>query len=348
MKSLVDELNEALPNLNLSLNEQTGLLNKQKSEVNELIDANLEYYKVKAAQDSLVEIAKEQYDAESKLTSLQDEMNQKILDTFSKKLSELPVLDVQSVSKAYLIAKPYLEVQKDAAVNDKLFRKYYDFYNNVFNNIKINEEDEYYLIKYGEKGDKNPIDPSDETKYPRLKAKVDELKLNGFRFIYPEGMPQTATEYKYLLSNFSDYVSDGIREYLTINKNEQLEVPIIEDAGLAVTWDDLAARIIIWENFINKYPMLKEVKYVKDDIDTYLKLYCGRIPLDNSPVFNYDTQKLNDDVKQSYERFMTNYATSKYTPIIKQYYNILKKNNFIFNDEADKFLDKNNIKKVGN
>ncbi len=67
MVALVSELNNAMPNLNLTLDEETGLLNKQKNEINKLIDANLKLYKVKAAQESLTQISKDQYNAEQLL-----------------------------------------------------------------------------------------------------------------------------------------------------------------------------------------------------------------------------------------------------------------------------------------
>ena len=68
MSALVDELNTAIPDLNLNIDKQTGALNLQRDEVNKIIAANLELYKVQAAQEDLTQIAKDQYEAEKTLT----------------------------------------------------------------------------------------------------------------------------------------------------------------------------------------------------------------------------------------------------------------------------------------
>ena len=73
MVSLVKSLNDSLPGLNLTLDEETGILNKQQEQVNGLINANMDLYKVKAAQQDLIKIAQEQYDAEKKVTDLEKE-----------------------------------------------------------------------------------------------------------------------------------------------------------------------------------------------------------------------------------------------------------------------------------
>lgn len=60
-------------------------------------------------------------------------------------------------------------------------------------------------------------------------------------------------------------------------------------------------------------------------------------------AFNFDTCKLNSELKMSYEKYIKNYPNSLYYPIIKGYYDILKKNRFIQNDESSNYLEKNNI-----
>lgn len=72
MKLLVSELNKSMPELSLAFNEQTGELNMQKGEVDKLISSYLEMAKVEAAQESLKEILKEQYEAEMKLQELEE------------------------------------------------------------------------------------------------------------------------------------------------------------------------------------------------------------------------------------------------------------------------------------
>jgi hypothetical protein len=88
MKIIVDELNKALPDLNLVLNEETGILNKQKGEVIGLVEANLNLYKVKAAQEDLINIAKNQYKAEKNLKEL-EESRVKLQEEYNNAYSRL-------------------------------------------------------------------------------------------------------------------------------------------------------------------------------------------------------------------------------------------------------------------
>ncbi|MCH1984548.1 phage tail tape measure protein [Ruminococcus sp. OA3] len=73
MKSYVDQLNTIMPGLNLTIDEETGALNKNAEEIYASIDALNAYAQAKAAQERLVEITKEQIDAEIKLAEMQDE-----------------------------------------------------------------------------------------------------------------------------------------------------------------------------------------------------------------------------------------------------------------------------------
>lgn len=73
-KSIIDQLNTALPELNLAIDEQTGLLNMSTAELTENIDTMMAYAKAQAAREKLTEISKEQLNAEIELAGLQKQM----------------------------------------------------------------------------------------------------------------------------------------------------------------------------------------------------------------------------------------------------------------------------------
>ena len=70
MISLVEQLNNLIPNLNLTINEQTGLLSKQKQEMSELIEKYKDYAMTRAAEDKYVESIKDRIEAETQLNYL--------------------------------------------------------------------------------------------------------------------------------------------------------------------------------------------------------------------------------------------------------------------------------------
>ena len=74
--AIVDELNTAIPDLNLCIDEQTGLTNMSTDALLENIDAHMELMKVEAAREDLTEIAKEQYEAEKLLSELMTEQEE--------------------------------------------------------------------------------------------------------------------------------------------------------------------------------------------------------------------------------------------------------------------------------
>lgn len=74
--AIVDELNAAMPELNLSIDEQTGLTNMSTEALLENIDAQMALMKAEAAQDDLKEIAEQQWESEKKLAELRVEQEE--------------------------------------------------------------------------------------------------------------------------------------------------------------------------------------------------------------------------------------------------------------------------------
>jgi len=67
MVTISDQLNDLYPDMNLSIDAQTGLLNKNKESVDNLIESQLEEAKVAGAQERLVELYTEQLELESQI-----------------------------------------------------------------------------------------------------------------------------------------------------------------------------------------------------------------------------------------------------------------------------------------
>lgn len=76
LNSILKELNESMPSLNLFIDEQTGKINKNRQETEKLIEAEIKKQKIQAAQKDLTKIAEEQYEAEKKLAELEEELTE--------------------------------------------------------------------------------------------------------------------------------------------------------------------------------------------------------------------------------------------------------------------------------
>lgn len=77
MKALVDQLNSAIPDLNLQIDDQTGKLLNNKDAVYECIEAKKEQLLVEAAQKDMVAISEDLYKAEKNHKELEEEIAKK-------------------------------------------------------------------------------------------------------------------------------------------------------------------------------------------------------------------------------------------------------------------------------
>lgn len=77
MKTLVDQLNSAMPDLNLQIDDQTGKLLNNKDAVYECIEAKKEQLLVEAAQKDMVAISEDLYKAEKNHKELEEEIAKK-------------------------------------------------------------------------------------------------------------------------------------------------------------------------------------------------------------------------------------------------------------------------------
>jgi hypothetical protein len=95
MKTYAQELIKKIPELSKYIDDQTGAYKGTKTEIENLITKTKEYYKLQAAQESLTDIAKGQYDAEMNLKDLEDQradIKQKLIDKqkeFNKAFKEI-------------------------------------------------------------------------------------------------------------------------------------------------------------------------------------------------------------------------------------------------------------------
>jgi len=74
MTELIALLNKQMPELNLTIDEQTGALSKNKAEVDKLITSKLKEIKLQASQERLLELYKEDVELKTEMTKAQKEL----------------------------------------------------------------------------------------------------------------------------------------------------------------------------------------------------------------------------------------------------------------------------------
>lgn len=100
----------------------------------------------------------------------------------------------------------------------------------------------------------------------------------------------------------------------------------LEDAGLMISVEELRKAIVSISDFIKKYPNF----VAKDNVDEKLKYYYFYYldGIDNSPIYDYETNKVKFSYINSYKTFIDNNKDCIGYKTVENYYNKLKNNNF--------------------
>lgn len=124
MRMIVEELNQAIPEMNLAIDEQTGKLNLSTDAIFDNVEAMMAMSKVQHAREELTEIAEQQWEAEKKLVDLQEQLEKQLLTTaeiqkelYSTESQWLPAEDYQEIAhrmKESTAAQSELQQQIDA------------------------------------------------------------------------------------------------------------------------------------------------------------------------------------------------------------------------------------------
>ncbi len=118
--AIVDELNTAMPNLNLNIDEQTGLTNMSTDAILENIDAQMALMEAEAARKDQDEISEKHYEAEKQLKELtiaQEEATKNLAEAEERLNQERERAGEESL----ITQKEYLELIEDIkALNEQI------------------------------------------------------------------------------------------------------------------------------------------------------------------------------------------------------------------------------------
>mgnify|MGYP001314571340 CR=1 FL=1 len=212
MVSLVEELNKAIPNLNLKIDAETGLLNKQRDEINKLIEANLKYYKVKAAQENLTRIAKDIYELEEvELKRLNQER-----ETLINNLDALYKRVFDPTDRFSTQSKEFREAQK--AVEDN--------YNAI---IKLEEKINQLKEEWNKTNDfikNNPIEFDVNTE--KIEESTNKVKIT-LRDLTDVAKSELKNRQDALDKSYNDAIAKIRAEYGVYEKAEKSKTEILQE-----------------------------------------------------------------------------------------------------------------------
>ena len=228
--------------------------------------------------------------------------------TVSEKQSEVflnqKMLNEIESKKNNVIAKLKSSNQKEA---DRLFNQYY------------NEMSEYFYENGNEILNENIRNKSfNKTELNEINSKI--LNKYGLILEYAgEGTYAVGARPDFYYNIFKDYVSDAYKEYLKITADKN-EGNFADDAGITITFKELGDRIIVWENFMKKYPDADEdlKKNVKEKVLQYRNTYI--LGMDNTPTMSSGKNpSILEKNNREFDRFIKAYPKSPTVEIIKYF-----------------------------
>lgn len=199
-------------------------------------------------------------------------------------------------------------------------------------------EEEYYSTAVQEamyNAYKSEFDLSklDSIQDSEVKGLLEKTKAMGYKVETAEGMFFPIINYEFL-KRFSPYAGADMKDYIDIMAVESNKVPA-KDAALVIGWDEVIERALVQESFISKHSSSAKVEGIKELQERYVTFIL--YGLNNTPLFSYDTKKINPEAKEVYIKAVADNTDSELMKLLRRYMEILEKSNYKLSEEADKF-----------
>lgn len=168
-----------------------------------------------------------------------------------------------------------------------------------------------------------------------LKELVQETIESGYRIEQAEGFYYPIINYSNY-KEFNAFAASDIKSYYDLMAVESDQV-FAKDAALVIGWDEVVKRALAQEEFLSKYSTSTKAVDVNELYQKYINIaFYG---LNNTPLFNYDTNLIDQEAKTTYEMFLKKDMGSTFLAKLKEFLAILDKSKGKLSEEADKFRE---------
>jgi len=173
-----------------------------------------------------------------------------------------------------------------------------------------------------------------------LSSLLDEIFESGFKLVNFEGTWFAVIDYSRLLP-YCSHVSEDYAASFAFKAVESDKI-YIKDAALKITWDEISVRLLNAEDFLIKYP--KSEKYYEMAGKYYDFLAAYITGANNTPSFDYDTNRFRPEVLESYNNMVNNnkYAGFFTTFLVKNLIKTIEENDCMMNEAIREFIKQSN------
>lgn len=221
----------------------------------------------------------------------------------------------------------------DSAHKDSVFLYFNNLYYTVVNSFSDSMQNLYpavfQLLNSGKEGNDQAFNDFN-----------DYLGFFGTGLYMSEGDYYTDVRPAYFYQIFKGKVSPALDTFLRIRTTEMIE-GFSEDAAMLISFNQLYGRVLFWEKFIDRYPEFVLINYAYYYFNSYLStLLTG---MDNTRVFDLETDMLNPELKNLYEHILKDTNSTKATEVVTSYYHYLKRNNFKYPADLEDFMKRKGL-----
>jgi hypothetical protein len=208
------------------------------------------------------------------------------------------------------IQEKYIGIYEEILIDSETQEKLFEVFGNTFEKDKLNEL-----------GDDD------------LKTLLTEIINGGYMIINLEGLFTIVQDYR-VLEEYAGYLPDDIKDYIYLKANESKDLQELK-TGETLSFKQIKDRIIKYEDYIKTYPeTIKEYVVSREHMHLLHSYFFG---FDGMPAFDYATNKINDELLQSYKEFVSVNSNSETAKIIEGYLEVLERNNYTLCEEVEEY-----------
>lgn len=179
-----------------------------------------------------------------------------------------------------------------------------------------------------------PEDKIKDIEDEKLRDEITKIINSKYKLINLEGNYYPIVDYE-KIKQYNSYISEEMKEYIVIKAMDSNE-PMAIDAGLRISYDNLADRILQTEKFIEKYSQGQRHEEMLGNYKNKLAIYLGG--LDNTPIADFTSKRIFDDVLESYKK-VAKVKDSVTAFVVSKYIDAIEENDLIINkDVQDKIV----------
>jgi len=251
-----------------------------------------------------------------KLTKKQEQQNATTQSDKQKK-DTIPSIQFNGTQVITLKNKTLDDLKKKDKSEDKIIMNFLSEYSklaNKYNGILVNNKN-YDLLN----------DAYLESDVPFDLNFVKEVKANGFDIDQSEGQIYIEENTDFIKSNILSFVDSVSREFINLYCHE-IDDRSEEDAGITISQEEIVNRIYNWGELSKKVAELEYKNSVEDGF--YSNLYYLFYGLENTPSFDFETNKYNQESIDLMNKIIGKSPKSRAAEEFKLFIGLLEGENF--------------------